>query len=357
LRNVASNEANNPAGAHDIRRRIGSAAILLISLVVAATVCAAFARFFWLGDLAVHFRIQYAALSLLGVIALIWIKRPWLAALAFGTLLVNITTASTALGWQSKAPSQSKGVVTGGPTLKLTSINVFYRNSQHERVVQMLREQRPDVAVLSEVTPQWRKAMEALKDVYAYRYFSASLPIQRIGSRVERGVLMMSRWPIEHAEPIDFGEWAEPGISATLNVHGRPLHVMGVHPCWPLGWDISAERNRELEHIADLAHSTRGPLVVLGDLNITAFSPHFRELLEKSGLTSASHGPNWQPTWPTFLPLAGIQIDHALVSPDVTVVDFRRGPRVGSDHWPIMVEVAPQSLSAGSPGAQPDGIL
>lgn len=356
MRKLASDEASGLAGLHDIRRRLGSAAILLISLVVAATVCAAFARYFWIGDLATHFRIQYAALSLLGVIALMWLRKPLLAAIAFGALIVNITTASAALGWQSKPASQSKTAGNTGPTLRMVAINVYFRNKEYERVVQMLREQQPDVAVLVEITPEWRKALEALDSIYTYRYFSAT-PIQRVGARIERGVLMMSRWPIERADPIDFGEWAEPGINATLNVNGQRLHVMGVHPCWPLGWGISAERNRELALIATTARSVQGPLVVLGDLNITAFSPHFKALLKDGGLKSATHGDNWTPTWPTFLPIAGIQIDHALVSPDVTVVGFERGPRIGSDHWPIMVEIAPKFLSAGSPGTKQDGIL
>jgi endonuclease/exonuclease/phosphatase (EEP) superfamily protein YafD len=80
--------------------------------------------------------------------------------------------------------------------------------------------------------------------------------------------------------------------------------------------------------------------VVLGDLNITAFSPHFQSLLAQSGLRSAVPGMQWLPTWPTFLPIAGIQIDHALVSPGITVRGVERGPRVGSDHWPLVVDLA-----------------
>jgi endonuclease/exonuclease/phosphatase (EEP) superfamily protein YafD len=40
------------------------------------------------------------------------------------------------------------------------------------------------------------------------------------------------------------------------------------------------------------------------------------------------------------MPPAGIQIDHALVSPGVQVRNFRRGPRVGSDHLPVVVDLA-----------------
>jgi endonuclease/exonuclease/phosphatase (EEP) superfamily protein YafD len=103
-----------------------------------------------------------------------------------------------------------------------------------------------------------------------------------------------------------------------------------------------------LEQIAHLARSIKGPLVVLGDLNITAFSPHFQDLLAHSGLRSAAEGAGWRPTWPTFMPLAGIQIDHALVSPDITVLNFERGPFTGSDHWPIVVELSTHARLASN---------
>jgi hypothetical protein len=52
----------------------------------------------------------------------------------------------------------------------------------------------------------------------------------------------------------------------------------------------------------------------MGDLNVSPFSPHFQALLSGGNLKSAAQGFGWQPTWPTFLPPAGIQIDHALTA-------------------------------------------
>lgn len=339
LHNLESNEASVPAGLGSLRQRLETIAILSISLLSAATICAVFARTFWLGDLFAHFRLQYVALSLMGVIFFAWRRRPALVALTFLVLIVNITSVYGVFA-KLRVAQAAAPAANSQQKLTVASINVFYRNTQHERVIGFLRERKPDVVVLVEITPTWRQALESLDPVYTYRYFSAS-PIQRVGARVERGVLMMSRWPIERAEPIDFGDWAEPGIAATLNVHGKPFHVIGVHPCWPIGAGISAERNRELAKIAALARSIKGPLVLLGDFNTTPFSPHFATLLQDSGLRSAA-GSKWIPTWPTFLPIAGIQIDHALISPDLTALDFKRGPRIGSDHWPIVIELLPK---------------
>ena len=113
-----------------------------------------------------------------------------------------------------------------------------------------------------------------------------------------------------------------------------------MHATWPMQPGIARQRQRDLDLLAAEA-SRRGslPFVGLGDLNISPFSPHYQRLLDDTGLRNAAAGRGWQPTWPAmFLPV-GIQIDHALVSPEIEVTAFHRGPANGSDHMSIIVDV------------------
>jgi endonuclease/exonuclease/phosphatase (EEP) superfamily protein YafD len=83
-----------------------------------------------------------------------------------------------------------------------------------------------------------------------------------------------------------------------------------------------------------------GPVVVVGDLNITPYSPLFQDWLARTGLTDTRRGRTLSPSWPVQLPIVGVPIDHCVVSHDVVIVRHRRLPAFGSDHYPILAELA-----------------
>ena len=306
-------------------RHIALAAAILTGVTLGATPLAATAGSRWVGDLAVHFRLQYAAAALIGLVALGW-TRHWLwAVAALVALVVNGIAAAPVLGGARQA------AVPGRQPLRIASINVLFHNSHYDRVATLLRRARPDAAVLLEITPRWRAALESLRDEFPWQYYAES--------RRAQGTLLLSRWPFERSETVPMGPHGDPTVAVVLSVRGRALHVIGVHPSWPLGPAVSAERNRGLDKLAALARARPGPLIVAGDFNVTPFSPHFRAFVAQSGLRWTAEGAGWQPTWPTFFPVGGIQIDHAFVSPGIDVRRFARGPGIGSDHRPILVDL------------------
>lgn len=337
-------------------RRIALAAMIFTAVTLGATLLASTASSWWLGDLAVHFRLQYAAAALIELLVLGWARRWVWTAAALAALVVNAVAAASLLGGGSvirgavagappvisdsgsPAPTGVRGarrrhVGSGSPhePLRIASINVLFHNRHYDRVEAFLRSARPDAAVLVEITPAWHAALGSLQDEFPWQYYAES--------RHSHGTLLLSRWPFEHTETVPMGPHADPTIAAVLNVRGRALHLIGVHPAWPIGPAVSAERNRELSRLAALARATPAPLVMAGDFNLTPFSPHFSEFVAQSGLQWTARGAGWQPTWPTFLPVGGIQIDHAFVSPGIDVRRFARAPGIGSDHRPIVIDL------------------
>jgi endonuclease/exonuclease/phosphatase (EEP) superfamily protein YafD len=309
--------------------------LFLTVTVFVATLGIMAAPRFWVVDLAVHFRLQFAALALASSLMLAAAGRPLWAALAI--LLAAIQALICAPLLSARARAAASAAVAPSSEIRLAAINVWYRNRQFQRVIDFIARERPDAVLLAEVTAEWERALASLSEQYAHRYVTRG--------RRGRGLVLLSRWPMQAAVLAGFSD-VEPAVSATLQINGASVQLFCVHTSWPLGPRSSALRDRQLQRVGEFARCESRPLIVLGDLNVSPFSQRFQALLALGNLKSASQGFGWQPTWPTFLPPAGIQIDHALTGAGVVVTNFRRGASVGSDHLPIVIDCAVQRPAA-----------
>ena len=115
------------------------------------------------------------------------------------------------------------------------------------------------------------------------------------------------------------------------------LRLIALHAPRPSG---DGQRDRQLAFAAQLAAAPgEERVLVLGDLNVTAFSPRFADLLVRGGLTDSLAGQGLQSSWLSrFLPL-GLTLDHVLVGPGIGVIARRRGQDFGSDHSPVIVDI------------------
>jgi endonuclease/exonuclease/phosphatase (EEP) superfamily protein YafD len=316
-----------------VRRGILSVGVVLTLTLLAATFCATGARYFWLFDLAVHFRVQYAAMGLVGFILLLVARSPAWALLALGVASWNAMYAAPSLVTHPPSlPRVTGEAATGEPVrLRVASINVLYANDDFARVADFVQRERPDAVAMLEMTAKWRQALAGLDKLYPHRYQTMG-----VGGR---GMTFWTRLPMKDVSVLPIGVRQEPAIQATLEVQGREIRVFAVHTTWPLAPASASRRNQQLELLAERTRAVTLPLVVMGDLNISPYSPHFQQLLVDGGLRSAAEGFGWQATWPTFLPVAGIQIDHALVNSRVAVQHFTRGTPTGSDHLPVVADL------------------
>jgi endonuclease/exonuclease/phosphatase (EEP) superfamily protein YafD len=186
--------------------------------------------------------------------------------------------------------------------------------------------------LLLEVSGQWLDALDSLRESYPYSYAEA-----REGSF---GIALFSRLPFTSATHVDSPPLGYPTIIATMDVEGTTLRLVGTHPMIPTTKQSYADRNEQLVMLAGLSKEHGGTQVLVGDLNASMWDIHYRSLENETGLRNARVGFGIVPTWPTFMPFAMIPIDHVLVSDDISVVELRTGPRVGSDHLPLIVTIA-----------------
>lgn len=301
--------------------------VLLGAFPVVAAVLGWLGSLGWLFDLFSHFRAQYAAALLLSAVGLLLV-RGYRAALVFGALAAVETATLAPYLLPRPAPA-----VGAERTLRIATVNVNTANPHAARVRAFVERADPDVLLLVETDDRWLADLAPLAGRYPHRI---------VHPRADNfGIALFSRLPCPTCRVVALGGEGLPSVAGELLLSGgRTLTLVGTHPLPPVGGRGTAARDRQLADVARYLAAREGPRVLAGDLNATPWSAPFRELVERTGLRDAARGHGLRPTWPARPWWLRIPIDHVLVSPELEVVGREVGPDVGSDHLPVVVEVA-----------------
>ena len=269
-----------------------------------------------------HFRLQYFVSAFLLTIVFVFLKKNRWTAIGVGTLLLN---ASFVVPWYLPfgVADRDEG------DIKLLHANVLASNDSSLRFIALLRKESPDIVVMQEATPRWMNSIGEIDALYPYKIVEArDDPF---------GIAMYSKFPFDSISVVEAAPLGHPEIVVTAIVGRDRLNIISSHPMPPIGETNYDARNHQLQGVARLAGRTPGPLVIVGDLNISMWASHYRKLENKSELRNARKGFGIEPTWPLFLPIAMIPIDHILVSGDIAVTNFETATDIGSDHYPVVV--------------------
>jgi len=295
-----------------------------------ATIFGFMGQFAWFLDILAHFRVQYCVgLGMLGLIHLL--AKRWKSAAVF--LLLAAVNLAVLLPWCQGRMGDS---ALDGPRLRVLLLNVHIELGDPRLVRTVILEHEPDVVVLEEISSRWLRELE---------WLSRSYPHHCLEPRDDSfGIGLFSRLALEESATVMIGDAEVPSIEAKIMVGGENWTIIATHPLPPAGATYSRWRNRQMEELARRVNPAI-PIIVIGDLNMTPWSHYFQRFLESSGLRDSSRGRCLQPTWPTYNPLLWIPIDHCLHSDRLEVLDRRIGPHVGSDHYPLIVDLALKPIS------------
>jgi len=318
------------------RRRLSTALRLAAAAVMVASVLPFGARGWWVLELAAHFRVQYVVAAAVLIVAF-GFRRHWLWCLGLAaSLAVSVPPLLPYLPLAEPAAAS-----TAAAPIKLLTANVEFTNRSADRLLALVRDEAPDVVLLVEYTPLWSTLVAELRRSHPYRL---ELPQER-----SAGIALFSRLPLDSVQRLPLGP--QPGIEARVRAPSGSFTLVGVHLRSPTSGWRAGQRNWQYELLAQHRAEIDGPLVVTGDFNTTPYSPFFADWIERTGLVDSSRGRGLAFSWPTFLPIAGIPIDHCVVSEEFRVIAERRLHRIGSDHYPILTVLALEP-SAAAPAAR-----
>ena len=309
-----------------VRALVASIAVALIL----ATVATLGARHNWFLELFCHFRWQYVLAATLAT-PLVWLcGMRALAVVCAVTLLVHLP----ALGFQrfantsTHAPTNADFIAAR--SLRVVSFNVFYMSRAYARLIAYVERTSPDVVCLYETTVDWQRQLAPLTEKFAFSLF--------VGDGPHTGIACMSRSaPLRVvAPPADVRQ--APWIRFELDLGGPPVTIYGVHLAYPVAPARAATRNRQLLALGRELGTLSGPAVVVGDFNLSPYSPYSDDFVTTSRLRDCSRGRPLEPTWPTWFAPLWIQIDRCFISSGVSVARYQVDPAVGSDHYPLLME-------------------
>jgi len=301
--------------------------VATVGVLVAPLLGRWFGESFFLCELLSHFPVQYAGLS--GLLTAFWLgKSRW--RMAFLSLLALILNGSLCISPFLATPPPP---MTRQPDLRVFQANVLYTRTDYQPIIDTIRRLKPDFFVLQEMTPDGYRAVSALKNEYPYQ--------DSIWAKGPCYIMVGSRTPFTTDST---AEQSHEVMFLTSTVRGKAMSLLSVHTRTPLLPSWFEQRNRQLRFVADKLAHVKHPAVLIGDFNTSIFSPVYQhEFIDRRTsplpITACRTNFGWTPTWPSFLPLLYIPIDHAFVNTGYKTANFRTLLTPGSDHRGICVDL------------------
>ena len=282
-------------------------------------------------DIATHFAPIWLATALVVLGYGLWLApRGWLVAFVTLGTVGGIAWASQIVP-EYLRPMSPRGKTDAPHQIKLIQFNTWGRNQDPEGTARWIVAQDPDIIVMEEVEAPMRRAMLA---AYPYHLACGTCSV----------AIFSKQRPL--ASDIPETPWTGPRAPmarATYRLAGETFSVIGVHYSWPTTGRLQQAQGQRLAAVLDTFPESH--LIVAGDFNSTPWSFARRREDKVFGLERRTRAVF---SWPAgrisryrvLAPFPILPIDHVYAGSAWQTLEVRRGPRLGSDHYPVVVSLA-----------------
>lgn len=274
-------------------------------------------------DVFSHFTLQFAVMTAGFLIGMLMPRAKLLS--AFVVMVIGIVAIGAWPHVASRQPVILGKLQAGERDLKVASFNTLWANNDATAVRAEIERIDADVITLIEMGPAKRPILGQLKARYPYQFHCYDVDYCNF--------VILSKLPFLDTE--SRGKWAGPSfIRVRLGPEAGGLTVFGVHT---IRFPHALAQFREVTEIARLIEHTGGPRLVMGDFNATPFSRILGVLQDSANVVRLTS----LPSWPSYVGLPQIAIDHIFVSPGIRQLEAEAiGEPAGSDHYPVVLRIA-----------------
>ena len=239
------------------------------------------------------------------------------------------------------APSRADG-----HEVTLLAANVLMENDRHDLVRDLIRRADPDAVLLMETDGRWLEGVRPALEGYP--------TVLTLPKDDYYGLIFATRLEVVQAEIVFLTADGTPSVLAELRTPGgRVFHYVGLHPQPPVPGVDTEERDAQVLYAARFARRTDVPLVAMGDFNDAAWSHSSRLFKHYGRYLDPRRGRGLYASFSATNPLVRCPIDQLFTTEDIAMVDFRLGPKIGSDHFPVLARIRIDPEEARSLNVRP----
>ncbi|MFC3179416.1 endonuclease/exonuclease/phosphatase family protein [Cypionkella sinensis] len=280
--------------------------------------------------------LEFPRLQILGLQALTLIGTLWHGNFVLGLALIAAMLMQAWHIWPFNplAAKEMHRATSGGAAhdVRCLAMNVLMENTNHAAVLAEIARTDPDVLFLMETDAAWDAALaQALA-----RYPTVLREIKNN----YYGLIFATRLPCHAARVTYLSVEDTPSVLAELEApDGTRFRFVGLHPKPPVPGEDTEGRDAEVAYAARHARDSDLPVISMGDFNTPAWSQIAHRFKSVGGYLDPRVGRGPVCSFDANRWWMRMPIDQFYATTDVSLIDFRRGPNVGSDHFPMRATV------------------
>jgi endonuclease/exonuclease/phosphatase (EEP) superfamily protein YafD len=284
-------------------------------------------------------RMQLVILGMIVVVAYLILKQPLGSLDRLILVLLFAAIAFQIVQIHPYTPFAKKQVLKANAndvkdTITLLISNVLMTNRNVNGLLKILENSNPDILLLAEPDKWWEKQLSGIESNYPY---SLKYTLENT-----YGMLLYSKRRLHNAEVRFLLEPDVPSIRAKVGLQsGLMVQLYCLHPKPPNPEESkdTQKRDAELLMVAKEVKESENPVIVMGDLNDVAWSHTTRLFQRISGLLDPRIGRGFYNTFHAKYPFVRFPLDHIFHSNHFKLIEFKRKPYFGSDHFPVYVSL------------------
>ncbi len=217
--------------------------------------------------------------------------------------------------------------------VKVISCNIYQFNREHQRFIDLIQREQPDIFLTMESNGAWEEAMRVLEKDYPFH--------EKVTLENTYGMHFYTKLKIRHVQTHYFVADDLPSIEAELETpDGQRFIFFGVHPPppSPTEEETSKERDGDLLSVAKKVRKASLPVLVTGDFNSVAWARASLLFRKTSALIDARIGRGILSTFHARYWFFRVPLDLLFHSTDIFIDRLFIYPSIGSDHFPIGCE-------------------